>query len=259
MNVPFNKRQPIPEDVTDFDDGTVFKLTDALHTVKPVREKIMPLRSRLAVLSKSGARSVHTVEIAEVEAMFAASAFTHLWKFSSLSYSSCLLFHREDLLYYVTLYQNGSLWRALRVEDFEIANAAFKDFEEQAKRFAEDEMQRTQLEAHNALLASMIAASEAEVERLRTDRELHTTQSQIVARRQQEVSREVARLDAQRVAAQAQLTRIQRHIQQFRLKDNERVPNIMPRTMEQAVHVSDGGTGLGVGPAAPGERCPKSS
>ncbi|KAB0644803.1 DUF2968 domain-containing protein [Burkholderia latens] len=187
---------------------------------------VSPLRSLNAVLPQGAARTVQTAELAEIEAMHARDAVTVLRTLETFSYAVKLLLHRADMSYYVTLHQEGKLWRALHGMEFDTAEAAFKYFEEQAVRLADVELRRAQLEAQNQQIAAMADATEGQAERLRIDLERHAEQTQLVNNRQQQVRKDVSLLEAQRAAAQAQLNKAVRLIHQLRTTSNERVPHL---------------------------------
>ena len=59
--------------------------------------------------------------------------------------------------------------------------------------------------------------------------QLTLTLTQTATQRQQQMRREIALLDAQRVADQAQLNRLRRQIHQLGLTDSERIPHLPAR------------------------------
>ena len=110
--------------------------------------------------------------------------------------------------------------------------AAFRHFDEQAIRLADVELRHAQLEAQNEHVEAMVAASEAQAEQLRNDLERHAEQTQLVNNRQQEIRKEVAQLEMQRVASQARLNKALRDIHQLRATSNERIPHLFTRRTE---------------------------
>ncbi|MGV2293392.1 DUF2968 domain-containing protein [Trinickia sp. YCB016] len=176
-----------------------------------------------------GGRAVQVADIAEVEWLTKEQTLTPFRAFVSFDYSASLLFHKKELDYYVTLYQDGSLWRALKAVDLDSAQAAFHHFEEQIVRLSEGEMRRAQVEAQNEQLARMIAQSEVQAERLRNDLQRNATHEQLAASRQHQVRKEVAQSEAQRVAARAQLNRALRQVHQLMLANNEGIPHLRNR------------------------------
>ncbi|WP_321800215.1 DUF2968 domain-containing protein [Burkholderia sp. BCC1988] len=208
--------------------GAAFAESPADEPV-PATPTVSPLRPLNAVMPQGNPRMVQTAELAEVEALGEQQALAPFRTLQAFSYSVNLLFHRTDLSYYITLCHEGRLWRALHANEFDSAEAAFRHFEEQAIRFSDIELRRAQLEAQNLHVATLIEASEAQAERLRNDLEQHAAQSQLVSSRQQHVRREVAQLEAQRVAAQAQLNKSTRQIHQLRATSNERIPHLTTR------------------------------
>jgi hypothetical protein len=185
--------------------------------------------SEAVVPSQVSGRPVQMADTAEVEWLAEEEALTPFRVFRSFDYSVSLLFHARELVYYVALYQEGALWRALKAADLDAAEAAFHHFEEQATRLSEGETRRAQLAAQNEQLARMIAQSEAQAERLRCDLQRNAAQEQAVTGRQHQVRKEVSQLEAQRVAAQAQLNKAHRQIHQLNLTSNEGVPHLHGR------------------------------
>ncbi|MGF6604553.1 hypothetical protein P3T23_009309 [Paraburkholderia sp. GAS448] len=192
-------------------------------------QPVTPLHSVAVVRSQTGGRSVETASIAELEQLDADDAVMAFRVFQSFGYSASLLFHRAELAYYVALYQHGQLWQVLKPADLDTAEATFRYFEEQATRLSEGEMRAAHLEAQNEQLARQIAHAETQSERLRIDLDNHAAQTQTVTQRQQQMRRETALLDAQRVAAQALLNRLRRQIHQLGLTDSERIPHLPGR------------------------------
>jgi len=197
----------------------------ARHGPRPV----LTLRPVQAVPSQVSARGVQIANTAEVEWLAEEEALTPFRVFRSFAYSVSLLFHAKELVYYVALYQEGALWRALKAADLEAAEAAFRHFEDQATRLSDCETRRAQLEAQNEQLARMIARSEAEAERLRSDLQRRSAQEQAASNRQHQVRKEVSQLEAQRIAAQAHLNKAHRQMQQLKMTSNEAIPHLPSR------------------------------
>lgn len=186
---------------------------------------VSPLRPLNAVLPHGTARSAQPAEIAAVEALGANHALTLIRTLNTFSYSVELLFHNAELAYYVTLSQDGNLWRALHAAELDTAEAAFRHFEEQAMRLADVELKHIQLEAQNEHIEAMAVASEAQARQLREDLERHAEQTQYVNNHQQQARKDVAQLEAQRIAAQARLNKALRQMHQLRVTSNERLPH----------------------------------
>jgi chromosome segregation ATPase len=137
-----------------------------------------------------------------------------------------LLFYAKELKYYVALYLDGTPWRALKANDLDTAQGIFHQFELQAMRLADGQTPRVQLEAQNEQLTKMIVQAEAQADQLRKALQRSTTQEQAVTSRQHQIRREVAQLEAQRVAAQAQLNKVHRQIHQLDLAAHDGVPHL---------------------------------
>ena len=198
----------------------------AVENARPVTTTLRPVP---VVPSPATGRAIQIADTAEVEWLAEEEALTPFRVFRSFDYSVSLLFHARELTYYVALYQESALWRALKAADLDAAEAAFHHFEEQATRLSEGETRRAQLAAQNEQLARMIAQSESQAERLRCDLQRNAAQEQAVTGRQHQVRKEVSQLEAQRVAAQAQLNKAHRQIHQLNLTSNEGVPHLHGR------------------------------
>ncbi len=198
-------------------------------TQEPTARPVTTLRPVPTVPSQVNGKSLQSADAVELEWLAQEDALTTFRLFRSFDYSVSLLFHAHALVYYVALYQDGSLWRAVKAGDLDAAEAAFHHFEEQATRLAEGETRRAQLAAQNEQLARMIAQSEAQAERLRGNLQRNAAQEQSVSGRQHQVRKEVAQLEAQRVAAQAQLNKTFRQLHQLNVASSEGVPHLPAR------------------------------
>lgn len=198
---------------------------DAGSTQRPVPT----LRAVAVVPSQLNGRPVQIADGAAFAALASADELATFRVFRSFDYSVSLFFHARSLSYYVALYQDGTLWRALKAADVDAAGSAFHHLEAQATRLADGETRRAQLIAQNEQLVRQIEESEAQAERLRTDLQRHTEQEHRVTGRQHQVRKEVAQLEAQRIAAQAQLNKAHRTIHQLSVTSNEGVPHLPGR------------------------------
>ncbi|CAB3791187.1 hypothetical protein LMG28688_03258 [Paraburkholderia caffeinitolerans] len=174
-------------------------------------------------------RPVQVAEGASFEALAAADELATFRVFRSFDYVVTLLFHGPTLSYFATLHQDNTLWHALRAADLDSASAAFHHLEEQATRLADGETRLAQLAAQNAMLTKQIEQAETQAERLRVDLQRHTEQEHRVSARQHQVRKDVAQLEAQRIAAQAQLNKAHRTIHQLSVASNEGVPHLPSR------------------------------
>jgi hypothetical protein len=198
---------------------------DTSSHVRPVPT----LRAVPVVPSQLNGRPVQIADGAGFEALATASELVTFRVFRSFDYTVSLFFHARTLSYYVALHQDGLLWRALKAADVDAAGAAFHLLEEQATRLTDGETRRAWLIAQNQQLVRQIEESEAQADRLRTDLQRHTEQEHRVTSRQHQVRKEVAQLEAQRIAAQAQLNKAHRTIHQLSVTSNEGVPHLPGR------------------------------
>ena len=187
------------------------------------------LRAVAVVPAQVNGRPVRIADGNEFAALAATDELTTFRVFRSFDYAVSLQFHAKELTYYVALHQDGALWRALKASDLDAASAVFRHLEEQAARLADGEARRAQLLAMNERLVRQIEESEALADRLRHDLQRHTSQEHVVTARQHQVRKEVAQLEAQRVAAQAQLNKAHRVIHQLSVATSEGVPHLPGR------------------------------
>lgn len=174
-------------------------------------------------------RPVQIADGAAFEALAAGEELMTFRVYRCFAYSVSLFFHPPTLGYYVALHQESILWRALKANDLDAAGSAFHLMQEQATRLADGEARRAQLIAQNAELTRLIEESEAQAERLRVDLQRHADQEQTVTGRQHQVRKEVAQLEAQRIAAQAQLNKAHRSLHQLKVATSEGVPHLRGR------------------------------
>lgn len=219
---------PLVDDV----DGTESVEVAAPDEGPAAMPTVAPLRSLNAAMPQGSARAVQVAEVRAVEALGTRQALRSLRTLQTFSYSVNLLFCRSDVSFYITLSQEGKLWRALHATDLDAAESAFRRFEEQAVRLADVELRYAQLEAQNERAEALIAASEAQAEQLRHDLERHAEQTQLVNSRQQLARKEVAQLEMQRVTSQARLNKAMRQLHQLTVSSNERIPHLTSRRTE---------------------------
>jgi hypothetical protein len=200
----------------------------AQPAARPVRP-VATLHPVHAVPSQPSGRAAQFSDPAEVEQLMAQEALTPFRAFRTFDYSASLLFHAKELKYYIVLYHDGTPWRALKAQELDAAQAIFHQFELQATRLSDGQVRRVQLEAQNEQLTKVIAQAEMQAERLRKALQRSTTQEQAVTARQHQVRREVAQLEAQRVAAQAQLNKVQRQTHQLDLAAHDGIPHLTSR------------------------------
>ncbi|WP_322030999.1 DUF2968 domain-containing protein [Paraburkholderia sp. J76] len=174
-------------------------------------------------------RPVQIADGAAFEALHASDELMTFRVYRCFAYTVSLFFHAPTLGYFVALHQESVLWRALKANDLDAAGSAFHLMQEQATRLADGETRRVQLVAQNAELTRQIEESEAQAERLRVDLQRHAEQEQTVTGRQHQVRKEVAQLEAQRIAAQAQLNKAHRALHQLKVATSEGVPHLHAR------------------------------
>jgi hypothetical protein len=217
-NAPVRFAAPLKSDDDTSSDDLPAKALPAAAT-----PRVTPLRA-VGAMAQPGPHALQAAQIAEVEWLVQQGVLATFRTFQSFAYSVSLFFHPRDLTYYAVLHHEDAVWRVLKAGDISAAEPAFRHFAEQAMRLADADMRRIHLQAQNDQFARLIADSEAQVERVRVDLQRGSTQDQEVALRQQETRKELAQLEARRVAAQAQLNKLQRQMHQLTATSNENVP-----------------------------------
>ncbi|QGZ63929.1 DUF2968 domain-containing protein [Paraburkholderia acidisoli] len=218
-----------PESIADFEARADHGASGATAEPRPAASPVSTLHAVPVMPAHLNGRPVQIAEGAAFEALDAEKELATFRTYRSFGYTVTMYFHAHSLGFFVALHQDGALWRALKANDIDAAGSAFHLLQEQATRLADSEARRIQLVAQNAELARMIEESEAQAERLRVDLQRHAHQENVVSGRQHQVRKEVAQLEAQRIAAQAQLNKAHRSIHQLKVASNEGVPRMSGR------------------------------
>lgn len=187
---------------------------------------VTPLHAVQVTPSAPNGRAVQLADANDVERMADDAALKTFHTFRTFDYSVSLLFYPKELKYFVALFQEERMWRVLTTSDMNTAKQLFHHMQEQATRLADGETRRLQLEAQNEQLKRLIAESEAHAERLRQGLQRTTEQDQAVTGRQHQLRKDLAQLEAQRTAAQAQLNKAYRQVHQLNVANNEAIPHI---------------------------------
>ncbi|WP_346778379.1 DUF2968 domain-containing protein [Paraburkholderia sp. Tr-20389] len=187
---------------------------------------VTPLHAVQVTPSAPNGRAVQLADANDVERMADDAELKTFHTFRTFDYSVSLLFYPKELKYYVALFQEDRMWRVLTTSDMNTAKQLFHHMQEQATRLADGETRRLQLEAQNEQLKRLIAESEAHAERLRQGLQRTTEQDQAVTGRQHQLRKDLAQLEAQRTAAQAQLNKAHRQVHQLNVANNEAIPHI---------------------------------
>jgi hypothetical protein len=187
---------------------------------------VTPLPRTTTSPMQSGKQTLQAAQITEVEWLVQQAALSTFRTFQSFAYSASLLFHPRELTYYAVMYHEGDVWRVLKAHDLDAAEPAFRHFVEQAMRLADAEMRRAYIEAQTEQSSRLIAESESQIERARIELQRGSAQDQKVALQQREIRKELAQLEARRVASQAQLNKLQRELHQLKATAGESVPHL---------------------------------
>ncbi|ACC73826.1 hypothetical protein Bphy_4717 [Paraburkholderia phymatum STM815] len=187
---------------------------------------VTPLHAVPVTPSAPNGRAVQQADANDVERMANDAELKTFHTFRTFDYSVSLLFYPKELKYYVALFEDDRMWRVLTTSDMNTAKQLFHHMQEQATRLADGETRRLQLEAQNEQLKRLITEAEAHAERLRQGLQRTTEQDQAVTGRQHQLRKDLAQLEAQRTAAQAQLNKAHRQVHQLNVANNEAIPHI---------------------------------
>ncbi len=202
---------------------------DEAHESGEGARPVPTLRAVPVVPSQVNGRPVGIADGLAFNALCATAEVSTFRLFRSFDYTVSLQFHAKELTFYVALHQDGVLWRVLKAMDLDAASAVFRHLVEHATRLADGETRRAQLVAQNEQLVRQIAQSEEQAERLRSDLQRQAAQENQVTGRQHQVRKDVAQLEAQRLASQALLNKAHRTIHQLTVARNEGVPHLPGR------------------------------
>jgi hypothetical protein len=178
--------------------------------------------------NKQPASTDHTTEnhgdVAELQRMLKDGDVTELRTTYNGSYGASLLLSEKGLTYYAALIQQKSLWRVIKTQDREHAEAIYAEFVRQSERLADVEVRRAELNAEMADTDRQIALAQARAERLQADLDIAHQQEALFAIRQKKLREETVALDSQRRAAQDQLRESRRHARMLQREAEQGLP-----------------------------------
>jgi hypothetical protein len=163
-------------------------------------------------------------DVGELQRMLHDGDVTELRTTYNGSYGASLLLSEQGLTYYAALIQQKSLWRVIKTQDRERAEAIYAEFVRQSERLADVEVRRAELNAEMADTDRQIALAQARAERLQADLDIAHQQQALFATRQKALREETAALDSQRRAAQDQLRESRRHARKLQREAEEGLP-----------------------------------
>ncbi|GAB6852497.1 DUF2968 domain-containing protein [Paraburkholderia kururiensis] len=200
-----------------------------IDTAGETAQSMSQARAMTVVTPQPAQRGIQMADVTELQRLVATESIVQFRSFRSFDYSAVLLFHGDAPDYYVALYHDAEIWRAFVAVDLEPAEAVFRNVQDQIIKMTEGETRRAQIRSQNERVARAVRQSEALAERLRNDIERDVTQTQLSNAKQHDIRRELAQLEAQRVAVQAQLNRAVRQVHSLRLTNNEGLPHLQTR------------------------------
>jgi RecA/RadA recombinase len=163
-------------------------------------------------------------DVATLMALIHDSELVELRTTYNGSYGASLFFYPPDMTWYVVLFQDKHFWRVIRSQDEGRSEAIYADFARQTERLADVEIRRTQLEAQKAYIQRVIALSEDRARRLQADLDVAHTQQAQVNDRQRQMQEDAAALRSAKAQAQAQLSDVQRQVQDLQRQTEVGLP-----------------------------------
>jgi Protein of unknown function (DUF2968) len=180
----------------------------AMHTMTA-----KPAASTSQAASDTAASREAQGYIAELIQMIHDSKLVELRTTYNGSSGASLFFYPDEMTYYVALFQDRHIWRAIKTQDDTRAEAIYAGFVQQTSQLADIEIHRTQLQAQNAFLDRVIASQADRARRLQADLEIGRTQQAQVNDRQRQMQAEAVALRGEKDNAQAALGALQKQIQ----------------------------------------------
>jgi hypothetical protein len=140
------------------------------------------------------------------------------------SYGASLLFQPEDMMFYVTLFQDEKFWRVYSTLSDKQAQQAFDAFAAQSRELAAAELRKVILQAQDARLRQQLDERNAQLNRLRADQALRERQEAEFARQQQRAAGQVQALAEGQREAQSQLQALHAQIEALQARQAELTP-----------------------------------
>lgn len=173
---------------------------------------VVPLAQTGASAAATNPAAASPGAVQELQTLIKQHELSELRTTYNGKYGASLLFHPGTLTYYVALFHDGQFWRVAKMTDAARSEALYRDFVEQTVKLSQVEIRRILLDAQNAHIAQLVAANETRLAGLQTDLSIQRQQEAALAQNHQEIAEQAAALDAERNAAQARLTKVQRQI-----------------------------------------------
>jgi len=137
------------------------------------------------------------------------------------SYGASLLFHADQLKYYVAMFQRNDFWRVVETTDYRKAEQTFSVFVDNTKDLAATDIERIRLQAEHRFMEKQIALRSTELDALQSDLAIQRQHERAIAAYQQRTRQEAERLSEQQQSVQAQLRALQRQIDALELQKNQ--------------------------------------
>jgi hypothetical protein len=196
---------------------------DATAPVAGTRPTVTSL-SGDAASGASDANGAAQGSVAELTQMLRDGKVVELRTTYNGSYGASLMFHPQEMAYYVALFQDKHLWRVIKSQDKSRAEMVYGNFIQQTAQLSDIEIRRTELQAQKAFLERVIALSTDRAQRLQADLNVARTQQAEVAQRQKSAQEQAHALQIEKRAAQAQLRELQQQVQQLQRRTETGLP-----------------------------------
>ena len=136
-------------------------------------------------------------------------------------YGASLLFHADELTYYVALFQRNDFWRVIQTKDVQQAEKVFEVFTDNTRELAAADIQRIRLQAEYRYMEKQLAVRSTELDSLRSDLAIQRQHERAIAAYQQRTKAEASRLTDQQRNVQTQLRALQRQIDSLEEQKNQ--------------------------------------
>lgn len=150
--------------------------------------------------------------VAEMQQLIQARQVSELRTSYNGNYGASMLFNRDTLTYYVSLFQGQQFWRAVKTQDQARAERTYQEFIAETTRLAEVDLRRIRLEADYAHTAKQLAEQTGELQALQNDVETQRQQESLIRAQQAAARQEAEQLQAQEKEAREQLRSLQSQI-----------------------------------------------
>lgn len=157
----------------------------------------------------------------ELQDLIAQQRITELRTTYNAAYGTSLLFHAENLNYYIALFQRNDFWRVIKTQNAGQAEQTYRIFVDNTQQLAQTDIERIRLQAEQRFMEKQLAVRSSELSSLRSDLAIQRQHEQAIAAYQQRTREEATRLNQQQQAIQTQLRALQHQIDALEQQKNQ--------------------------------------